>query len=256
MWPTIFRFENTALYSYTFFVSLAFLVGLFCFYQLTQAKISARHAINGTLFASFVGFVGARLLFVITQWDKFIQGDFSILRPWEGGVVFLGGFLTGALALFFYAKRKNLPLSYTFSAAAPSLAIAHAVGRIGCFLNGCCFGSHCTLPWAVTYTHELSAAPLFEKLHPTQLYEIIVLLFIFLLLKALHKNEIKVPKKYKAHPGILYLYLYGTLRFFIEFFRGDIFRGIWGPFSTSQWVSLCLIFLALFLDFRRHQSHN
>jgi phosphatidylglycerol:prolipoprotein diacylglycerol transferase len=256
VWPVVFKIGNAALYSYTLFVSFAFFTGLLVWIQTGASKIGTKNIINATLLATLSGFLGARALFVLTQWQRFTNGELSLFRPWEGGIVFLGGFLAAICVLSVFFRIKNIESSFGFNSAAPAIAAAHAVGRLGCFFNGCCYGSHCDYFWAVHYTNPLSAAPLFEPLHPTQIYEFIGLLLISILLIGNLKKPIKWPL-FGPRPNVqTYFYLYGFLRFVVETTRGDQLRGIYGPFSTSQWISLGLIFVALFLDFRSSKSHN
>jgi phosphatidylglycerol:prolipoprotein diacylglycerol transferase len=140
-------------------------------------------------------------------------------------------------------RRMSLPLLKTMDVFAPAIALGHGIGRLGCFSAGCCWGVQCDRPWAVTFTsptaHELTGVPTGVPLHPTQLYEAFAEFAIFVIL---------YWRFHKAHTQgaiiSLYLLLYGTTRFIVEFFRehqqGNLFNG---PFDTSQYVSLVLLLL-------------
>jgi phosphatidylglycerol:prolipoprotein diacylglycerol transferase len=154
--------------------------------------------------------------------------------------VFYGG-LIGALAVaFWYMRKTRLPALKTADVFAPAIALGHGIGRLGCFSAGCCWGIECDRPWAVTFTskaaNELVGVPLNVPLHPTQLYEAFAEFAIFAVLW----TRIR-----KAHaPGQvigLYLVLYATVRFVVEFYRNHEQGLLWGtPFDASQWISVGL----------------
>jgi phosphatidylglycerol:prolipoprotein diacylglycerol transferase len=146
-----------------------------------------------------------------------------------GGFVFYGGLLFG-LAFYFiyslYLKKFNFKLSYLLL---PGLAFGHAIGRVGCFLAGCCFGTTCSYPWA-TRMHD-------EFRHPVQLYEVLILLLLGIYILKLIKNK-------QSNYFIIntYLLVYSAARFFLEFFRGDLVRGVTDfSLSTSQLISILII---------------
>ena len=130
---------------------------------------------------------------------------------------------------------------------APSIALGQVFGRLGCLAAGCCFGRPTTLPWAVRFTHPEALAPLGVPLHPTQLYEALAALFIFLLLLSLRRIDFFTGQILTA-----YLFLSGWARLLIEFCRGD-YRGnlIGGPWSDTQYISGLLIIFSLILAFYR-----
>jgi len=252
MWPVLFQYGNAAATSYAFMAGLAFVIGtLLWAYEASRFNISFEKIINLSLLTIPVSLLGARALFIITQWDDFERGRFRIWALWEGGVVFYGGFIAGGIFLLWKLRRERIHLETAFNSLVPALAIGHGLGRIGCFLNGCCFGGFCELPWAVHYTNALTVAPKNIPLHPVQLYEAAGLFVLGLFL--IKNSRFKQPW---APNWLLYLLLYPTLRFILEFFRDDPMRGRWAWFSTSQWISLMLIFLCLFLAFYRAKQHN
>jgi phosphatidylglycerol:prolipoprotein diacylglycerol transferase len=232
----------------SFFVALG--VVLFQF-KKCPIKLDSEFLVTHSLLSWVVGLLGARVLFIFVEWKKFGSGYFSVFRPWEGGIVFLGGFLGGAIYWYFIFKKKNFPIRLGFSLLAPGLALAHAVGRVGCFLNGCCFGSFCELPIAVIYTNPQSAAPLNTPLYPVQILEAAMLIIICICLIFVN-NRMLLKKPFWKFDGVsFYLFSYGLGRFFLEFLRGDLHRGYWGPLSTSQWISMGMVGMGFCLKFLR-----
>jgi phosphatidylglycerol:prolipoprotein diacylglycerol transferase len=165
--------------------------------------------------------VGSRILYVLTNLHEFTRNPFEVFAIWKGGLVFYGGLLAAVPVGIWYVKKHNLPIWKTADMIAPFIALGHAFGRLGCFFAGCCYGAPCSGPLCITFTDPRSLAPLGIHLFPTQLMESAGEFAIFLLLLAL--------RRYKQFDGQLfgiYLVLYAVLRFAIEFFRGDVARGV------------------------------
>jgi phosphatidylglycerol:prolipoprotein diacylglycerol transferase len=140
-----------------------------------------------------------------------------------------------------------MPALATCDAFAPGLAIGHAIGRVGCFAAGCCFGKPTDHFWGVTFTspiaHELVGTPIGEALQPTQLFESAIELANFFLLAWLLKR-----KKFDGEVIGTYFFLYGIARFFLEYLRGDPGRGdVFGIITGTQLVALCLIVVGGFI---------
>jgi phosphatidylglycerol:prolipoprotein diacylglycerol transferase len=261
MYPYLFHIGDAALHSYTFLMGISFFVGLgLVLFQFKKSPIplETEFLVTHSLLSWVAGLVGARVLFVLVEWKKFGTGYFSTFRPWQGGIVFLGGLAAGVVYWIFLFKKRKFPLRLGFSLLAPGLAMAHAVGRIGCFLNGCCFGKSCPidskLNFAVTFTDPNSAAPLNTPLYPIQIFEAVILASISIYLVFINSRRLKkgfTTNNALAFDGLsVYLLSYGISRFFLEFYRGDLYRGFWGPFSTSQWLSLGMILMGTAFVFR------
>jgi phosphatidylglycerol:prolipoprotein diacylglycerol transferase len=180
--------------------------------------------------------VGSRVLYVLVNWPVFREDPFEIVRIWHGGLVFYGGFIGAVMTALWYMRRHRLPFLRTADILSPSVAFGQFVGRIGCFFAGCCYGTPCELPWAVTFTHPESLAPKGVALHPTQIYSSLNALFIFLVLVGL-----KRIKGFEGRTFFVYIFLYGVTRFVLEHFRGDD-RGVFlhGMLSTSQLLGLIM----------------
>jgi phosphatidylglycerol:prolipoprotein diacylglycerol transferase len=185
------------------------------------------------------GFAGAKLTNVLVSLPDILAGRRSLAGTLLGGGVWFGGVLAGSAVWYALAKRHGVRPGRLANLVFVVAPLCHAIGRIGCFLGGCCYGSACDLPWAVTYTdpaaHRLNGTPLGVPLHPTVLYEAALELGNFLVCWTLWKR--KAPDWTIA---AVWLGLYGVERFFLEFLRSDP-RGFLGPLSTSQWLSLAAL---------------
>lgn len=250
--PVLFRIGDAALYAYPFLLSCAFFVAILAWRpEARRYDIDFETIIDMSLGAFVGGLLGARALYLVTRWPLVVSGELRPWALWEGGLVFYGGAIAGAAILARNLRKKNIPIVTGFGTLTPALAWGHAVGRLGCFLNGCCYGDRCDLPWGVTFSNPLAAArPLGVPLHPTQLYEV----FGLLLLGWAARRRLRAQSP--RHTLKLYVLGYAVLRLVVEFFRGDPERGVWGPLSTSQWISIGLIFLVVLLDSRRARGHN
>jgi len=205
-----------------------------------RANMSDNQASTLLFIAIIGGVVGARIFYVIQNWSKQFSGNFlEIFRIDHGGLVFYGGFFLAVGGIIVYCRKSKLDMVRVLDVFTPAMAIGHAMGRIGCFLNGCCYGNvtHSCLgvhyPEGSTAWLKFSGAPL----HPVQLYEacgnIILAAVMFILLR----------RTKRGIPIASYLTLYGILRFSDEFFRGDhSFDQLWlGRFTPAQTIGLLLI---------------
>jgi phosphatidylglycerol:prolipoprotein diacylglycerol transferase len=162
--------------------------------------------------------IGARALHVVTYWREEFAGRpfWEVFAVWNGGLVFYGGLIGASLAGILYARFKHLALWKLADVLAPSIALGYVFGRIGCFLNGCCFGRECDLPWAVTYPMgNLNGAPT-HPVHPTQLYDSLLSLMLYIGLAWLYRR-----KKFDGQVFATYLLCYAVTRSIVESFRGD-----------------------------------
>ena len=162
------------------------------------------------------GIVGARTLYVITYWqESFADQPFSeIFMIQHGGLVFYGGFLGSLLGCALYTGLKKVPLWKITDALAPSIALGYVFGRIGCLLNGCCYGRACALPWAVHYPTGHETFP--HGVHPTQIYDSLLNLGLYVALAWMYRR-----KKFDGQIFALYLMCYAVTRSVVELFRGD-----------------------------------
>lgn len=228
---------------------------LFAVYSPRNSAFARQDIFFSACYAGIGAFLGAKLLYLAITLPQIFSGPnppefslsllFSLLRA---GFVFYGGAFGGLFFLYLYTKKYHLPYVRTAEALIPSIPFIHAAGRIGCFFAGCCYGMPAASPWGVVFRAG-SAAPTGISLLPVQLYEsgLNLLLFAVLLFYA---------NKRPATGKVLGCYLtgYACIRFALEFFRYDAVRGMLLGLSTSQWISLLLLPLGLFLLLRKQPA--
>jgi len=198
--------------------------------------------------------VGGRLLYVVTDIDSFIDAPLEVFKIWKGGLVFYGGFLGGMVGTFIYLKARKFSFWRMMDLMAPYAGLGYAIHRVfGCFLGfGCCYGKPTDLPWGVTFPEGAPASRAFGAgmpVHPTQLYEALNGLLIMAAVMIYRRRPHRVGR-----PSALFLFIYAVLRFVIEFFRGDSYRGFLGSLSTSQWLSIPIFITGLVLWFRKTET--
>jgi phosphatidylglycerol:prolipoprotein diacylglycerol transferase len=233
MFPVLLKIGSLSIFTYGFFIAIGFLAGIFLAVKEAKRLGEDHEKIMDLCFYVLIAAIlGSRLFYVATSPEMFMNNPVEILKIWNGGLVFYGGFIAALVTGVVYLKVQNIPVWRTADIMAPSLALAHFFGRIGCFFAGCCYGKYCDLPWAVTFNHPDSLAPTGIPLHPTQLYESLSNLIIFSILWFFRKR-----KKHDGQIFWIYVLLYGVTRSVIETFRAD-FRGeyIFGYLSVSQGI--------------------
>ncbi len=185
--------------------------------------------------------IGAKILFLITNIPNNIhtlkQNPLNLIT---NGFVFYGGIIGGAIGIYAYSKKRKIAYKELLISIIPSIPLMHAIGRIGCFLVGCCYGIPYKGIGNIIYTNS-QFAPNNVNLFPVQIVESICNLLIFIILMTNYKKSSNKTIE-------LYCILYGLTRFFLEFVRGDEIRGQILAISTSQWISLILILVLLFTD--------
>jgi phosphatidylglycerol:prolipoprotein diacylglycerol transferase len=249
MLPELFRIPwlGISLSTYGLLLAIALLLALWWTARLAQKDGLPKNKVYDLgLYVLASGLIGSKLLMVITEWDE-IGGDlrhvFSLDVLRSGGVYY-GGFLVGLAVSVFLVKLWHLPWRKTADAFAPSIALAHAIGRLGCFSAGCCWGKPTTSWLGVRFTekaHTLTGVPIDAALVPTQLIEAAANLLIFAALSLLRKK-----KTFDGQIMLSYLMLYSAARFTIEFWRDDP-RGQVLGLSTSQFISAIVFPIALVL---------
>ena len=200
---------------YGIFVTLAIIVIIL--WLVWQVRRGANLSYNTVFTAALVGIpsgiVLARLLHVIDRWDYYSQNLGQIIGG--SGLTAYGAVLGAALGIWIYSKFSKLQFGYFADLVAPAVIVAQAViGRIGCTINGCCYGVKTSLPWGIVYTHPDSLGPLGVAVHPTQVYELIFGLIVFGIL-------LKLRGRFKPDGSLflIYLGLYSVWRIGIDFLR-------------------------------------
>jgi len=226
-------------------VSIGVLLGLWISVRNSEKQgIDPEHAWNFGILVVLCGIVGAKILYIVNDWGYYTSHPSEIFSfaTLQAGGVFSGGLIGAFIAAFWYIRKNRMPALATCDAFAPGLALGHAIGRVGCFAAGCCYGKPTNHFWGVTFTSPLAQAwvgtPLNQALEPTQLFESAVELANFFILMWLLKR-----KKFDGQVFGSYLFLYGIARFFLEFIRDDPGRGeVFGGIMTgTQLISLLLV---------------
>lgn len=218
-------------------MTIAFVVGLSVF-RYNLKKISPKSSIlDFALIFSISGILGSRIMYIILYPYQF-NTLHDYLAIYEGGMVFYGGLLASIVVSGIYIIVKKLNMMQIADAAAPGLAIGHSIGRLGCYSNGCCYG--CKTNLIKIYHMAQDQQGVFR--HPTQLYESLFLLILFIITEFFFIKLIKLKKKYAGLISSSYVACYSLFRFFIEYIRGDDRGGFFTSFhlSISQCVSIVM----------------
>ena len=245
VYPQLVHFGRFFLPTYGFLVAMGVLVGLWISVRNSERLgIDPEKAWNLGILVVLCGIVGAKVLYVINQW---IEGPIHLseilsLSTLQAGGVFYGGLIAGLLAAAWYVRKHHMPALRTCDAFAPGLALGHAIGRIGCFAAGCCYGKETHHFWGVVFTNplakQITGTPLNVPLEPTQLFESAVELANFFFLMWLLKR-----RKFDGQVFGTFMFVYGVARFFMEFLRGDPDRGLvfGGAMTVTQLIAIGLV---------------
>ncbi|HOW35893.1 MAG TPA: prolipoprotein diacylglyceryl transferase [Candidatus Omnitrophota bacterium] len=233
MHPVICQIGPLTVYSYGAMLAVAVVVCSFLLQRAAKARGFNPDIIFDLVFWSVVsGIIGSRIFFIFLNLTYFVERPSEIVMLQHGGLAWQGGLIAGTLTAIIFFKRKKLPIAQTVDFVAPYVALGQAIGRIGCFLNGCCYGSEAA--WGIYFpVHE-------AKLHPTQLYDALGLLVIFLILK-----KYETIRKTPGEVFCLYLFLASLQRFAVEFFRAD-HSIVWLGLSIFQIVSIGIMAVSLY----------
>jgi phosphatidylglycerol:prolipoprotein diacylglycerol transferase len=204
---------------YGVLVAIGFLVGLW-----TAGRRAPLAGVAGEKIADLgpwliVGaLLGARTLYVISYWDEQFAGGtlWDILNIRLGGLVYYGGLIGAVVACILCARWKRLPLWRVADILAPSIALGYVFGRIGCLMNGCCYGRACALPWAIRFPEGNALNAPTTPVHPTQIYDSLLSLALYAGLAWLFRR-----RKFDGQVFAFYLMGYAVTRSFVELFRGD-----------------------------------
>lgn len=273
MFPTLLKLGPITLHSYGLMMAIAFLVTLYLVQRdATKFGLDPNALTDLCFWTLLAGIVGARVLHII-MYPKFYAFDDPLgwIAIWNGGLVFQGGLMAGILFCYFYLRVKSIDHWLVADVGLPYLAIGHALGRLGCFLNGCCYGKATNSIFGVSFprvpdniAEKATGSPAYldqfgergtelwaHPVHPTQLYESVGLIVMCLFLLALRKYW----HPFRGFMLAAYIVSYGLLRFFIEFFRGDKNPTHFGALSDQQVFSLVFVVagLVVFFVLRRIQ---
>ncbi len=253
------------IYSYGAIMALAFIVGTYLAAKRAQREgIESTKIIDLSIYILLSSILGARILFVALNWNYYKEHLLDILKVWEGGLVFYGGLISAFFTVIWVLKKNKLPVFKVVDILAAPLALGISIGRMGCFLNGCCYGK-ISFAYGISFPAK-DNPPAFSQqvwdglvsplaacslpVIPTQLYESLAYLVIFFLLLWIDR--------YKSFEGFLFwmfILLYSFSRFIIESFRYYDANFIVGAFTVSQLVSVILFIIALTALVIRRRGH-
>ncbi len=253
MLPKLISIGSFYIPTYGVLVALAFLAGLSVTLRLSKRiGLPSEKVTNLVVYCAIAGIGGAKLFMFLFDLPEYLHdpGQIFTFQTLQAAGVFHGGFVAALIVAVLYMRKQRLPVWQTMDAFAPGVAIGQAIGRLGCFAAGCCWGRECDLPWGVRFRSDFAApVPLDRPLHPVQLYESAADLAIFGILFWYFK---RTPRR--GNVIALYLILYSTARFIIEFYRVHE-QSLVGPFSLTQWIALGLLLLGVVFLLRPRQQN-
>jgi phosphatidylglycerol:prolipoprotein diacylglycerol transferase len=234
MKPILLQIHGFAIHSYGLMLAIAFIIGIGGARKaLRDAGGNPDHIVDLGVWILIGAIVGARVAYVLTEYRYFSANPWEIWKINSGGLAFHGGLIGGFLAGIWYTRSRRLETWKIADIVTPYIALGYAIVRIGCLLNGCCYGLPTTVPWALRCAaHDATLR------HPTQIYSMVGSFILFLILRSL--------RKHRQFPGflfMLYLVLYSVLRFGVEYFRagGKIYPWL----SLAQVVCAVLAVISL-----------
>lgn len=268
--PLPFLQKSIPIYAYGFMLMVAFLAAVAVARRRARREgIDPNKITDLAIYVLCAAIVGARLFFIVQFFESYKNDLFSIFKIYEGGLVYYGGLFAGFITLSVLIKKYRLPFLKLFDVIAPSVALGLGFGRIGCFLNGCCFGKIAEhIPWAVQFPRTLDktgmvdGSPVFLHhyelglthlsdtytlpVHPTQLYSSFLNIALFFVLS--------VYFKYRKRDGeVLFLFgiIYPVIRFWMESLRADN-PLLFGYLTIAQIISIFMFVTSLtfFITFR------
>lgn len=253
MYPVLFRIGDFAITSFGVMMALSFLVGGW----ITSKELQRRGenpeiAWEVVWYAAIGGVLGARLYYLLLTWPQTVANPWAAITS-RGGLVWYGGFIGATLLIYWRLRRNRLPIPIIADAIAPALAVAYAVGRLGCFLVGDDYGRPTDLPWGIAFPNGAPPSTAINlrtqfgveippgipgdtvlRVHPTQLYEIAMSLIIFAIIWRLRERIAPAGALF-----CIYIGLAGVERFIVEIFRAKDDR-FFGVFTMAQVISIAL----------------
>ncbi len=232
MFPEICSIGPFTVYSYGAALVAAFAIAVnLAMRQAKQEGIAPELIFNFSFLVFICGIIGARIFYILMNLNLFLADPLEMIMLQHGGLAWFGGFIAGSASGLIYLKVKKLNIFKILDLLVPFLALAQSIGRIGCLLNGCCYGRHSQ--FGIYFpVHD-------AVLIPTQAYSSLLLLVIFVILRFLQAKPHSQGAVFFA-----YLFLYGIKRFAIEFFRDDSSRIFYG-LTNFQILSLAVFFIGL-----------
>lgn len=244
-----FQLGSISIHWYGVLLAIGFLAGLWTASRRARlGNIPPEKIIDSGTWLIVGAVVGARFLYVVSYWDRLFSSPRFPQAPWteifmvqRGGLVFYGGLLGAIASGLLFTWRNKLPVWKFADVMAPSIALGYVPGRLGCLMNGCCYGNPTNLPWAIHFPedHETHGV----GVHPTQLYDSFLNLLLYLFLAWLYRH-----KRFNGQVFAVYLIGYALTRSLVEAFRGDYpARYLGGLATPAHLVSVVILLGGLVL---------
>ena len=244
MYPVLFKIGEFTVYTYGAMVFLGVLLGYFVALRQARREGIANKDFSDIFFWTVIfAFSGARFLFLIVEFDRFLQNPLGMLLS-RSGFVFYGAIIAGIAAVYLLTSKRKSDRLKVFDSFALAIPLGHVFGRIGCFCYGCCYGRPTDSPFGILFPPGCPAGSLGVKVIPTQLISALALFLIFVVLKIIASR-----KKFDGQLTVFYFIIYGLFRFIIEIYRGDP-RGTIMYLSTSQVISVIMVLIGGILLFK------
>lgn len=248
MFPTIEIYKVT-ISTYALLTVIGAVLGIYIATRRSSMyNIGKEDTVFASLYAGIGLLIGAKVLSIISsipiiiEYRKLIFASFQTFAAFfSGGFVFYGGLIGAIIGAYFYCRRYKLDFIAVLDLLAPSVPLIHGFGRLGCFSAGCCYGIKYDGPLHVVF-HDAIGAPNGIALLPIQLIESLINFILFLIL-IIYARKLRKPGRVIG----LYLIFYSIIRFILEFYRGDYARGTFLNLSTSQWISLPLLLVGIYM---------
>jgi phosphatidylglycerol:prolipoprotein diacylglycerol transferase len=251
MLPVLFTIGSFKLHTWGLLLLIGFFVAVSRAARMAPRYGFTRDALwDCSLIGLLGGVIGGRLAYVAQNIPYFTGHPGEILAVWTGGMTSFGGFLGGIAAGLLAARKRGMNVADAADLAAPSLAIGYFFGRIGCLLNGCCYGRACALPWAIHFHPDGQGDT--GAVHPTQLYSALAAAVIFVVLRFLEPR-----RAFKGQLILVFAILYGIYRFVVEFWReGATAEIALAHLTSGQLASLAVSLIAtgLYLVLARRRT--
>ncbi|MCP4649260.1 MAG: prolipoprotein diacylglyceryl transferase [PVC group bacterium] len=236
MYPILWQIGSISIYSYGVMVAIGIMVSTYlCQFHAAKRGIEDEKIVDLIFWVIIFGLIGGRLLYVLLNLNDFVSQPLEIVKIYKGGLIFHGSFIAGIITAFAFIKKTKMPLGKSLDLIAVYAPLGHAFGRIGCFLNGCCYGHSTDVSWGVLFPGHM------YHVHPTQIYSTVLL---FGLCVFLYFRERK--KLFDGQIISLYFILYGVMRFTMEFLRGDN-PAVLGGLSVFQIISIGLLIVGIIM---------
>jgi len=235
--PVCLKIGNFVIYWYGVFVALGIIVSSFVF-QLKARKTGYSDEISGKIifYTVLSGIIGARIVHVLAYFHYYMRNPVEIIMLRNGGLAIQGGILAGLLGLIYISKKLNVNVRQNLDMVASVVPLGQAIGRIGCLFHGCCYGKPSTHWFSIKF-------PFLEtRVHPTEIYYFIGDLAIFFLLYLFSRD-----KHQDGEIAAWYLIFFGSLRYWIDHFRGDLIPGMFGFYQTQIYGIICFLIGAFWI---------